>query len=116
MKLIFSMAAEIDLASVNNKYVNRSYVLTKEYRTFKNEMTLIARFFYKNKTPSLKSVYVTATVYTRKNVDNMIKPTLDALEGIVYKNDDQINDVHFHREKKVNKQERIEIQIFEVDE
>jgi Holliday junction resolvase RusA-like endonuclease len=113
---IFDMACDIDLVSVNNKYCNRRYTLSNEYRAYKDMMTALARFHYGNKNMSRKSIYVDAVVYTRIDTDNTIKPTLDALQKIIYKNDNQIDDIHFHRERTVNKRERIEIKVYEVDD
>jgi Holliday junction resolvase RusA-like endonuclease len=116
LKNIFDMSCDIDLVSVNNKYCNRSYTLTKEYRAYKEMMSSLAAFHNRGKDASQGRIYFDATVYTRIDTDNTIKPTFDALEKIVYKNDSQIDDIHFHREKKVNERERIEIKVYEVDD
>jgi Holliday junction resolvase RusA-like endonuclease len=110
------MACDIDLVSVNNKYCSRSFRLTKEYRAYKTMMSALAQFHNRGKDASKKRIYVDAVVYTRIDTDNTIKPTLDALQKIVYKNDSQIDDIHFHRGKTVNKRERIEIKVYEVDD
>ena len=115
MKTIFHMVCDIDLVSVNRKYCNRTYTLTKEYREYKNIMADYASFHYRGKKPSDSMLHVEIYAATGKDLDNIIKPTFDALQGIVFGNDTQICRIDIQRVAKVNKQERIEIKIYEVE-
>lgn len=115
MKTIFHMVCDIDLVSVNNKYCNRSYTLTEKYRTYKKNMSDLAAFHYRGKAPSDSMLHVEIYAATGKDLDNIIKPTFDALEGIVFGNDTQICRIDIQRIAKVNKHERIEIKISEVN-
>jgi Holliday junction resolvase RusA-like endonuclease len=118
MKLLFQLDTDIDLVSVNEKYCNRSYTLSPAYRSFKAELNTRATMEYwkrGRKMPSQRQLLVTMNAATGKDIDNIVKPTFDALQGVVFKNDSQIQHIDIQRIVKVGKQERIEIKIYEVE-
>lgn len=78
--------------SINKRYY-KNFSLTNEYRTFKEELGLYARQIVRGIKIFTKPLCVEITVYYKgrePDIDAYIKPILDSLQGIVYKNDKQI--------------------------
>jgi Holliday junction resolvase RusA-like endonuclease len=88
------------MCGVNKKYCNRSYVLTNEYRNFKKILVLNIKQVYKENKTILGEVSLLIRIKTSKDIDAVIKPTLDAIqEAGVYKNDSQIIQLIIQKEK-----------------
>ncbi len=84
----------IKLCSINNKYVNRAYALTPEYRSFKILIKAMAK--RQKLDPPLK---VEIYAQTGLDIDATIKPLLDGLEDVTYDNDKDIYDLHIYKQK-----------------
>jgi len=84
----------VKLASINNKYISRQYILTKEYRNFKKLATKACAKL--NMDPPYK---ITIMFKMYKDIDAPLKPVLDALEtaGIIT-NDRYVTELHIHKE------------------
>ena len=98
----------IKLASINNKYISRKYILSKPYREFK-------KLIIDNCTKvQIKPPYfVTMEFETYKDLDAPIKPCLDALEDAgVIDNDRNVLGLHVIKTPtKRGKKENIKISI-----
>lgn len=87
--------------SVNHMYVRRGkgrLALSDEARAFRELVALIARPCIDS--PLEGSLAVTITLYRprrRGDIDNTTKATLDALNGIVWHDDKQIDELHIYR-------------------
>ncbi len=97
--------------SVNDLYTGRRF-LTKNGRLTKVAMAREVKSMWKDK-PMLGEVGVVIRFYlkdNRKDLDNLLKATLDILTGIVWKDDRQVKEIHCSKiiDKKCP---RIEIEI-----
>jgi crossover junction endodeoxyribonuclease RusA len=86
--------------SVNNLYatVGRRRVLSKEGRAFKQQVGLVA--LVAGMRPLSGYVKVTGVIYRPKrqgDLDNRIKALLDALKGVAFTDDEQVDELHFVR-------------------
>jgi len=97
--------------SLNRKYVSRNFVLSKEYRSWKNQTGLILQSQGYKPFKEECSVYM---VWYRKakrgDIDSKIKVTLDALEGHIFENDKQVKMLCIER-KEDKENPRIELMI-----
>lgn len=87
------------LKSVNNKYklVKGVFKLRDEYKNFKK-----ALFYHVKRPPEiLKPPYkVIIEKKTYLDIDNAVKPILDALKGRVITDDRDIEELHVYKEKR----------------
>jgi Holliday junction resolvase RusA-like endonuclease len=77
--------------SINNRY-NRNFSLTKEYRLFKEALGWKAKEIHRE-SPLKCPVKVEIDLFYKgrePDADNAIKPILDSLNNIVYKDDKQV--------------------------
>ena len=100
---------------VNRKFFvwNGRNILTKTYRDAKAELALETRSQV-NFEPLVGSLAATLHLYfgdsRKRDVDAYIKILLDAMEGIVYENDNQISELHVYRHvDKKNPRTEIEV-------
>ena len=100
-----------DLCPINQKFCNRRYVLSKRYRDAKGELGKQAYYKYKNNIPFTEDIHMDLhTYYPREHdIDAFVKFILDALEGIIYKNDKQIISLNITKHKSKEKGARISI-------
>lgn len=99
--------------SVNDLYSGRVY-LSKEGRTTKNRYYWEAKTQYKGK-PLTGAVTLLMYVYfpskARSDLDNVCKATLDSLNGVIWKDDRQIQELHVYKhEDKSNPRVELEIE------
>jgi Holliday junction resolvase RusA-like endonuclease len=119
MNVIYAEGMKIKLASVNNKYISRSFVLTKAYRQFKELLQAEVRMkFWKKgvRLPSKKKVLVAIIAGTTKDIDNIIKPILDALQGILIVDDRQVVHIDARKVPKKTKAEYLGLEVIEVED
>ena len=93
-------------------YKNR-IVTTDEARVYKQEIQLLFRELL----PIAGNVAVNFTVYRpakRGDLDNYNKIMLDALQGLVYSNDNQITEIHSFRRDDHNNP-RVELLVYEAE-
>ena len=91
MELIISLS-EIKFGSLNKKYYG-NFGLTKEYRSFKDLLIASAK---KIKIKPPYSVLITVSMY--QDIDNIIKPILDALQtkGVI-DNDKNVHHINISK-------------------
>lgn len=98
-------------STVNRRSGLAKVLISQEGRRFKTRCQMLAQMQCSE--PINVKVAVTATVYfgdRRRDLDNVMKPLFDALEGVVYRNDRQIHEIHFR--KALDRQNpRIEMEI-----
>lgn len=94
-------------------YTGRRVVTSPEARAYKDEVALLARGDIIRGHVALNvSVFRPAQ---RGDLDNYLKIMLDALQGILYENDDQITEIHaFRYDDKDNP--RVELVAYETGE
>jgi len=68
----------IKLVSVNAKYMNKNFILTKEYRKFKKTIKDNAK-----KTQLSAPQHLKIYMETALDIDNAVKPILDGLENVL---------------------------------
>ena len=59
---------------------------------------IVQLLFFLKKPPSAKRSYPT----TKPDLDNLIKAVLDAMNGIIWKDDTQVVDLHVHKRYSLN--------------
>lgn len=98
------------MVGVNKKYMNRSYTLTNEYRSFKIILAFHTKEKYKGEV-LLGDIALHLKQKTSKDIDAVIKPVLDVLQDAgVYENDSQIKNLFVTKEKiKSTDAERLEV-------
>jgi Holliday junction resolvase RusA-like endonuclease len=107
-----------DFPSINGKYgysaQNKKLFTNAKYILYKTNVSCFATLGTKHKIK--KSVEVHIEVWTAKDIDNLIKATLDGMNGICYDDDRQIErlSVIKHTIKK-REMETIKIQVYEYD-
>lgn len=100
----------ISLVSINEKYINKKFATSKEYKDYKEMVFLCCKKgkLYNGKI-SLKII-----VWTNKDIDNVLKPTIDGLERII-KNDRNILELIVQKiEIKRDEKEAITVYIKEL--
>ena len=102
MKIKFTIPSIF--VSINSQYsfskYGRRHFLTNKARAYKNIVSLIARKTYKGKIltcPIKMEVWYYFPNKKRRDISND-KLTADALEGIIFVDDKQINNLHLHKE------------------
>lgn len=100
--------------SVNNLYTGRRF-LTKQGKATKTAMAWEIKKMWKQK-PVKGEVGVEIKFYlkdNRKDLDNLLKATLDILTGVIWEDDRQITSINCS--KQVDKQKpRIEMEIHDI--
>jgi len=87
--------------TVNHMYRRRArggLALTPEALAFRHAVRMIA--MVQGVTPLVGPVAVFLDVYRpwrRGDLDNILKATIDALNGIAYRDDDQVTEIHAQR-------------------
>lgn len=97
--------------SVNKRYY-KNFSLTSEYRFFKETLGWEAKRSMQSKTILNGPLWCDIDIqYKGRNpdIDNYLKPILDAMEGIVYHNDNQITRLIVDKTK--SKEDRVKISI-----
>jgi Holliday junction resolvase RusA-like endonuclease len=83
-----------DMPSINSKYGlntrTKKLYLNPKYREYKNRVSAMFKSKYPLQVPYEGNVYVKIFMRTKKDIDNVIKPTLDGLNGYAYVDDKQI--------------------------
>ena len=88
---------------INQKYgiINGRNLLTKRYRDAKRDLGLEILAGWQNET-MLGDVTLNILQYfgdkRKRDVDGAIKIIMDAMEGIVYENDNQVTELHVYKE------------------
>ncbi len=89
---------------INHKHfvVNGRNILSKKYREAKKDLQLEFQCLWKEEITE-EPIAVNIIQYfgdnRKRDIDAYIKILLDAAEGIVYKNDNQITEMHVYKEK-----------------
>lgn len=89
-------------------------VLSDEARAFKAEAAMTARL--KCDTPTARLVAVRLTFFRprlSRDVDNSIKIVLDSLNGVVYDDDRQVDEMHIYR-RLDREHPRVEVEVCEL--
>lgn len=101
---------------INQKYgvMNGRMLLQKKYRDTKEAMTWETKGQWQNE-PMEGDVALNVLFYygdkRKRDIDTYLKILLDSMEGIVYKNDCQINEMHVFKETVDKNDARVEIQV-----
>ena len=85
---------DIQLCSINQKYVNRHFATSKKYKDFKLELNA-AVYGFKFNPPFAISIWVK----TRKDIDAAVKCILDGIEPCLG-NDAHVMELHVYKEKR----------------
>lgn len=96
MKLIVDLN-NINMASINQKYINKSFVLSKEYRNFKDAVSWNCKAHIKEKEFDILRKFKIAIEFSAYcDVDAPIKPILDGIfrPGIIDADDRQVLELH----------------------
>lgn len=108
------------LCTINKRY-NKNFSLTTEYSNFKKLLGWQAkqamtkqnqRIFVKNIELECK---INFSYLREKDIDSIVKPVLDALQGIVYENDISIKKITIEKQKSSTQHEGIRIIISPID-
>jgi Holliday junction resolvase RusA-like endonuclease len=100
---------------VNSKYgvINGRMLLTKKYRDTKTAISWEITSQWRTEpltTPVTLNILQYFGDNRKRDIDAYIKILLDSMEGIVFENDNQVNEMHIYKEKDLNNP-RTEIQI-----
>lgn len=101
----------IELVSINDKFINRYFATSKEYKQLKKTISTYCNRskFYAGK------VAVLMGIFTNKDQDNVLKPIYDGLESII-ENDKNVHESHVYKYPiKKGSPERLIIYIKEID-
>lgn len=100
--------------SINHKYVGRSFALTKEYRSYKENVARICRRDLKGK-KYIEPTNVHITWFRkirRGDADNVIKPILDGMTlGGVWDSDSILRDIRISRDDTDKKNPRVLVKV-----
>lgn len=97
------------LPSINQKYISRRFVVSKAYRDFKELV------FYSTKSfdaTGIKEFAIMISIKTRIDIDNAIKPILDAVSQKVKFNDKDISMLQVFKSKISTKKESDHVCVF----
>ena len=75
---------------LNKKFISRTFVVSREHRDFKRT---VARLVGLEVVPYTCDVSVVVIWYRQRkagDIDGILKALLDAMQGVVYKNDSQV--------------------------
>lgn len=93
-----------DLVSDNEKYIvaHSRIILSKRYRTAKNTIAMLALMVPASKRPLVGKIKLEAVLFEpdlsrTRDPSNFAKLTHDSLQGVLYENDGQIDDLHYKR-------------------
>ena len=87
------------IVGVNNRLIYnrriRKFILSNEYRRSKKKLFTEVKKIFPNQKPSEKKVRIEIQIpkKNKQDIDACIKPILDSLESIFYKNDRQVDEV-----------------------
>lgn len=104
-----------NIPSINKTYLraNNKVIKLKEVREFQKNLKEF--IFYSYRKPILTNYLQIELKFYVKNInrdlDNMIKSTLDSLQGLIFKNDSQVYKLVAEKQKSIYKYELIEIKI-----
>jgi Holliday junction resolvase RusA-like endonuclease len=116
--MIYKIEIKSSIPTINNMYSSsrqgRRFVSGKHKR-FKELVYLTFLNFAKKENkklpiyPSERLVILIEVYFTRKkrDIDNILKPILDALQGVVYTNDNQIDGIGVVRRSEEAKEEKV---------
>lgn len=106
------------MPSINSKYGlntrTKKLYLNPKYRDYKNRVSAMFKSKYPLQVPYKGNVHVKIFMRTKKDIDNVIKPTLDGLNGYAYVDDRQITKLEVERLQYVDV-EGITVGITEVE-
>lgn len=104
------------LCTVNQRY-NKNFSLTDEYRIFKY---LLGEAAKKAARKARHTIYPKESILycsiwfsfnREKDIDSIVKPVLDSLQGIIYENDKSIKRLFIEKHKSSTKTEQVSIRI-----
>jgi Holliday junction resolvase RusA-like endonuclease len=90
------------LIGYNQRYV-KGYVLSKQYRQFKQNIQFAFMEKYLGMKPFCGRLTVTIRYNSKHDVDNIAKAINDSLEGYAFLNDRQIDEIHIYRDNNIEK-------------
>lgn len=89
--------------TLNSKFISRTFVVSKEYRSFKDDVKSLQTRDVRPKEGDVALTIVFYRKYKKGDVDGRIKSLLDALQGIYYHNDAQVVELHaYNKQDKGN--------------
>lgn len=89
--------------TINSKFISRSFVVSSEYRNFKDDVKSLHNSMVKPKDGTISLTICFFRKYKKGDVDGRIKPLMDALQGIYYHNDSQVEELHvYNKQDKEN--------------
>lgn len=110
--MIINIIHEGDICPINQKYINRQFSLSPRYRNFKSELGYKAKISYKGPILTQDVCLYIKLYYPRTiDIDSVLKPTMDALNGIIWKDDKQVTELFVRKKKHDKKDYRIEIKV-----
>lgn len=86
-------AKDIKMCSINEKYLSKTFVLTKKYRDFKKEVEKMVKKNTKNIELPKPPYKLEIWVKTYKDIDAFVKPLQDAIQCVLG-DDNQIIESH----------------------
>lgn len=84
-----------DLCPINQKYISRRFVVSKRYRDAKASLAEQATLLCPKDSVIVGDIKVEIDTYYKRqhDIDAFVKFILDALQGIAYENDSQIQEL-----------------------
>lgn len=101
--IIFTLSPPISLNRKLTKTRRGHNIISSEYKEWQNDARMIMKIAARNQDWTMTDkipLKIDIAIYgekRRRDLDNYLKVLLDAGEGVLYKNDNMIDDIHEYR-------------------